>query len=52
MTDSDSATTGEPSAPDGADGVIECHTCGTPGESIDAALSKLRCPDCGYEWSA
>jgi len=52
MTDSDSPTTGESPAPDGAGVIVVCHTCGTPGESIDAAISKLRCPDCGYEWSA
>jgi len=52
MTDSDSGAAGESPAPDGAGGVIECHECGKPGESVDAALASLRCPDCGYEWSA
>jgi hypothetical protein len=42
----------EPDAADGGRGVVGCEKCGVPGESIDAALAGLRCPDCGYEWSA
>ena len=51
MTNSDIGTAGEPTAQEGVGGVIECHECGTPGESIDDTLAHLRCPDCGYEWS-
>jgi predicted RNA-binding Zn-ribbon protein involved in translation (DUF1610 family) len=32
--------------------VVECTKCGIPGESFDEVLTSLRCPDCGYEWSA
>jgi hypothetical protein len=50
-----SGAAGESPAPDARDdgrGVVACVKCGVPGESIDAALAALRCPDCGYEWSA
>jgi len=52
MTEQDATSTHESEASGKDSSVVECTKCGMPGESFDEVLASLRCPDCGYEWSA